>query len=62
MAKGVEGQACLNLGQLNKAMGKDDQTRHCFTRAIQIFEECEAAVYLDQAKDDMMSLSKRRPT
>ena len=56
-AKGVEGQAYLNLGQLNKAMGKNDQTRHCFSRAIQIFEESEAAVYLDQAKEAMVSLT-----
>ena len=56
-AKGVEGQAYLNLGQLNKAMGRSDQTRHCFSRAIQIFEECEAAVYLDQAKEAMISLT-----
>ena len=55
-AKGVEGQAYLNLGQLNKAMGRSDQTRHCFSRAIQIFEECEAAVYLDQAREAMVSL------
>ncbi len=55
-AKGVEGQAYLNLGQLNKAMGKNDQTRHCFSRAIQIFEECESVAYLNQAKEAMVSL------
>ena len=54
--KGVEGQAYLNLGHLHKTMGRSDQTRHCFSRAIQIFEECEALAYLNQAKEAMVSL------
>jgi class 3 adenylate cyclase/tetratricopeptide (TPR) repeat protein len=57
-AKGVEGQAYLNLGHLHKTMGRSDQTRHCFSRAIQIFEECEAAVNLNKAKEAMVSLTQ----
>jgi tetratricopeptide (TPR) repeat protein len=54
-AKGVEGQAYLNLGHLHKAMGRSDQARHCFSKAIRVFEECEADFILKQTKETLAS-------
>jgi class 3 adenylate cyclase/tetratricopeptide (TPR) repeat protein len=50
------GPAYLDLGLLHRAKKRTDQARECLSKAIQIFEECEAEVYLQQAKDVMQSL------
>ena len=50
-AKGIEGQAYLDLGRLHQAKGRSDQARDCFSKAARIFEECEAEVYLKQAHE-----------
>ena len=55
-AKGILGQAHLDLGLLHKAKKRTAQARECISEAIQIFEECEAEVYLKQAKEDLASL------
>jgi class 3 adenylate cyclase len=55
-AKGIEGQAYLDLGRLHKAKGRNEQARDCFSRAIRILEECEAEVYLKQANEALESL------
>ena len=57
-AKGVLGQAYLGLGLLHKAKKKNDQARQCISRALMIFEECEAEVYLKQAKVALASTGK----
>jgi class 3 adenylate cyclase/tetratricopeptide (TPR) repeat protein len=50
-ANGFLGMACLDLGLLYKVRKKTDQARECLSEAIHIFEECEAEVYLKQAKN-----------
>jgi tetratricopeptide (TPR) repeat protein len=55
-AKGILGQAYLGLCLLHRAKRRKDQARECISEAIQIFEECEAEVYLAQAKEAFASL------
>lgn len=55
-AKGILGPAYLDLGLLHKAKKRSEQARECISEAIQIFEECEAEVYLEQAKEALASL------
>ncbi|MFH1243260.1 MAG: adenylate/guanylate cyclase domain-containing protein [Pseudomonadota bacterium] len=55
-AKGIQGQAYLDLGRLHKAKGKSDQARDCFIAAIEILEECQSEVFLKQAKEALTSL------
>ena len=55
-AKGVLGQAKLDLGLLHKIKGRTDEARKCISEAIQFFEECEADVFLKQAREAMASL------
>ena len=56
-AKGIEGQALLDLGYLHKVKGRTDKARDYFSRAIKIFEECEAEMFLKQAKEALASLA-----
>ena len=55
-AKGLLGQAKLDLGMLHKAKNRTDQARECIASAIQLFEECEAEVYLQRAMKAEASL------
>ena len=55
-AKGIQGQAYLDLGRLHKAKGKSNQARECFTTAIKVLEECQSEEFLMQAKEAMASL------
>ncbi|MBC8456416.1 MAG: hypothetical protein H8D67_00280, partial [Deltaproteobacteria bacterium] len=55
-AKGDLSQAYLNLGLLHKAKGRTDQAKKCISNAIQLFEECDAEVYLKQAREALASL------
>ncbi|UCD79365.1 MAG: hypothetical protein JSW26_28870, partial [Desulfobacterales bacterium] len=55
-ANGTLAQAYLDLGLLNKARGRTDRARGCISKAIQLFEQAEAEVYLKQAKDALASL------
>ncbi|GEM_PF-2082870 len=55
-AKGVQGQAYLDLGRLHKAKGRSDQARGCFIEAAEILEECESEVFLKQANEALASL------
>jgi tetratricopeptide (TPR) repeat protein len=57
-AKGVEGQAYLSLGHLYKANGKGDRARHCFSDALQAFEECGAGFFFNQTKEVLASLEE----
>ena len=56
-ARGVEGQALLDLGRLHKVKGRKEKARECFTKAIKIFEECEAEVFLQQASEALGGLA-----
>jgi len=55
-AKNMKGMAFLDLGLLHKVKGEKDKARECITTAMQLFEECEAEVYLQQAKEALNSL------
>ena len=55
-AKGILGQAYLDLGLLHKAKGKNVQAREYITKAIQILEQCETEVFLKKAKEALASL------
>ena len=48
-------QASLDLGLLHKAKGKTEQAKKCIIDSIQIFEQCEAKVFLKQAKEALVS-------
>ncbi len=55
-AKGLLGTANLDLGLFHKAKKKNDQAREYISEAIRIFEDCEAEIYLRQAKEALASL------
>jgi tetratricopeptide (TPR) repeat protein len=55
-AKGLLAQAYLDRGRLRLSKGKTDEARKYITDAIQLFEECEADVFLKQAKEALASL------
>ena len=55
-AKGLLGTTYLDLGLFYKARKRTDQARECISKAIQVFEECKAEVYLAQANEAFESL------
>jgi tetratricopeptide (TPR) repeat protein len=55
-AKSILGQSYLNLGLLHKAKKRIDQARECISEAIKVFEQCEAEIFLKQAKEALVSL------
>jgi tetratricopeptide (TPR) repeat protein len=55
-AKGTLASAHLDFGNLHKAKGRYEQARQHFSEAIQIFEHCQADVFLKQAKEALASL------
>jgi tetratricopeptide (TPR) repeat protein len=56
-AKGVEGQAYFDLGMLYKTKKKKDLAKQYISKAVQVFEETNAEVYLEQARQALESLS-----
>jgi tetratricopeptide (TPR) repeat protein len=57
-AKSILGQAYLDLGLLHKAKGRAERAREYITESIQIFKQCEADVFLKQAKEALASLEE----
>ena len=55
-AKGLLGQAYMGLGLLHKARKRNADARECISKAMMIFEECEAEVYLKHATEALASL------
>ena len=55
-ANGLLGPAYLNLGLLHKTKKKTKQAKECIMRAIEIFVQSDAEVYLKQANEDLESL------
>jgi len=55
-AKGFLGQVTLDLGLLHKIKGRTDEARKCISDAVRLFEECEADVFLKQAKEALAAL------
>jgi tetratricopeptide (TPR) repeat protein len=51
------GSVYMSLGLLYKASKKTDQARKCILKAIDIFKECDAEVYLKQANEALDSLA-----
>jgi tetratricopeptide (TPR) repeat protein len=56
-AKGSLALALLDLGNLHKAKGRIEQAREHIAEAAQLFEECKAENYLNQAKNALKALS-----
>jgi class 3 adenylate cyclase/tetratricopeptide (TPR) repeat protein len=56
-ANGLLAQACLGLGLLHKARKRTDPARENISKAIELFEQYEAEVYLQQAKEALASLT-----
>ncbi len=50
-AKGFLAQATLELGLLHKIKKRTDEARKCISDAVRLFEECEADVFLKQARE-----------
>ena len=55
-ARGIEGQAYLDLGLLYKTQKRKDQAQQYISKAIEVFEETNAEVFLKQARQAMESL------
>jgi class 3 adenylate cyclase/tetratricopeptide (TPR) repeat protein len=55
-AKGILGQAYLDMGELRKIKGRNDEARKYITDAIQLFEECENDFFLKQAREALAAL------
>jgi class 3 adenylate cyclase/tetratricopeptide (TPR) repeat protein len=55
-AKGVLAQAYFDMGRLRQTKGKTDEARKYIADAIQLFEECEADVFLKQAREALAAL------
>ena len=55
-AKGLLGQAYLDLGLLHKAKKRPEQAKECISEASNIFKHCGAEIYLKQAKEVLASL------
>jgi hypothetical protein len=48
--------AYLDLGFLHKTKKRTQQARVCIAKAVDLFEQCEAEVYLQQAKEALATL------
>jgi hypothetical protein len=46
----------LGLGRLYKTKKRNEKARRCFSEAVHLFEECDAHVFLKQAKVALASL------
>jgi tetratricopeptide (TPR) repeat protein len=55
-AKGLLGDATLDLGRLHIAMQRKDQARECILKAIDLFEQCEIEAPLKEAREVLASL------
>jgi hypothetical protein len=47
----ILGGVYLDLGLLHKARKRPDKAKQCISEAIKIFEQCEAEIFLHQAKE-----------
>jgi tetratricopeptide (TPR) repeat protein len=55
-AKAVAGEAYFDLGLLYGARGRVDLAHESISNAIRLFEQCEAEVFLRQAKEALEQL------
>jgi tetratricopeptide (TPR) repeat protein len=56
-AKGYCGLACLNFGLFHRDKKRIDQANKYLSEAVEIFQQCDAQVYLKQAREALDSLS-----
>jgi tetratricopeptide (TPR) repeat protein len=56
-AKSYAALAYLELGLLHRAKKRADPAKKCISRAIELFEQCEAEVYLKQAREALATLN-----
>jgi len=56
-AKGLLGQVTLELGLLHKIKGRTGEARKCISDAVRFFEECEADVFLKQAREELANIA-----
>jgi tetratricopeptide (TPR) repeat protein len=52
----IQAQALLDLGILYKEKKRTNKAKQCISEAIKIFEQCEAEIFVHQAKDVFASL------
>jgi class 3 adenylate cyclase/tetratricopeptide (TPR) repeat protein len=57
-AKPILGQSYHKLGLLHKAEGRNKAAQDCFSKAIQIFEECQTEGYLTESKEAMQTIQQ----
>jgi hypothetical protein len=55
-AKGILGQAYLDLGRLHRAKNRKAQATECFEKAVEALTACGAVTYLEQAEEALVSL------
>lgn len=55
-ARDFQGRASLTLGLLHKAKGRKGEARAALENAVRIFEQCEAEVYLQHAREALEAL------
>jgi tetratricopeptide (TPR) repeat protein len=55
-ARGILGQAYLDLARLHMAKNKKQAAAECLNKAIEAFEKCGADGYLGQARDTLASI------
>jgi tetratricopeptide (TPR) repeat protein len=55
-AKGILGRVYLDLGVLHKAKGRKERAKECIAEAVNLFEQCEAEVYIKRAKEALENL------
>jgi len=55
-AKGILAQALLDMGRLQKIKGQREEARRYINDAVQLFEECEADVFIKHAREVLTSL------
>ena len=55
-AKGILGEAYLDLGLLYKAKGEKNKARELLSKGIEVFEHCDAEVFMKQAKEALAKI------
>jgi len=55
-ANGILASAHLDLGNLHKAKGRKERAKDHLIEAVKLFEQCEAEIFLKQAKEALASL------
>ncbi|MBW2487678.1 MAG: tetratricopeptide repeat protein [Deltaproteobacteria bacterium] len=56
-AKSWMAMAYLDLGLLHRTKKRTDQAKECISKALELFEQCEANAHLQQAKEALASLN-----